>query len=50
MIINVIACPTCGQADCLEKDEEFEYNGLFKCECGEEFNLSEAKIIELGKK
>lgn len=50
MRINVIACPSCGQADCLEKDEEFDYNGTFECECGEEFTLAEAKIIELERK
>lgn len=44
MLIYVVGCPTCGEADCLEKNED-----LFECECGEEFTIDEAKIIELKK-
>lgn len=47
MKIHVIACPNCKQADCLEKDNDFEFNNTFECECGENFSLEEAEIIEL---
>ncbi|GAA0865945.1 hypothetical protein [Paraclostridium tenue] len=50
MKIHVIACPNCKQADCLEKDKEFESNKTFECECGEEFILDEAETIELERK
>ncbi|MFR3072081.1 MAG: hypothetical protein ACLTK8_04670 [Paeniclostridium sp.] len=50
MAFHVIVCPNCKQPDCFEKDKEFESNKTFECECGEEFTLSEAEIIELERK
>lgn len=50
MVIHVIVCPNCNQADCIERGAEFEFNKKFECECGEEFDLGNAKIIELEKR
>lgn len=41
MSIYVVTCPNCGSSDGLEKDDN-----LFECECGEEFEIDNAKIIE----
>lgn len=50
MVIHVIVCPQCKQMDTFEKDIEFEFNSIFKCECGEDFTLNQAKTVELEKK
>lgn len=41
MSIYVVTCPNCGSSDGLEKDDN-----LFECECGEEFEIDKAKVIE----
>lgn len=41
MIIYVVGCPNCGSTDGLEKDGD-----LFECECGEEFEIDKAKLVE----
>jgi hypothetical protein len=43
--VHVIACPNCKQADCLEKNEDG-----FECECGEEFDIEEAEVVEFQQK